>query len=79
MSALSDAQTAGVFHLGPDARAIASSAASAGLLVAYVDIGHAHDKEHFATARATDGAGGAWVKRAPAANARVSRRSPVRS
>lgn len=48
MSALADASKAGVFHLGPDARATAQSAASAGLLVAYVDIGHAHDKEHFA-------------------------------
>jgi barstar (barnase inhibitor) len=48
VTALADPAKAGVFHLGPDARAIASSAASAGLLVAYVDIGHAHDKEHFA-------------------------------
>ena len=48
MSVLADAAKAGVFHLGPDARAVAQSAASTGLLVAYVDIGHAHDKEHFA-------------------------------
>jgi hypothetical protein len=45
---LADAGWGGVFHLGPDARAAAQAAASAGLLVAYVDIGHAHDKEHFA-------------------------------
>lgn len=48
MKAMADAAQAGVFHLGPDARAAAQAAASAGLLVAYVDIGHAHDKEHFA-------------------------------
>jgi barstar (barnase inhibitor) len=48
VSVLVHASKAGVFHLGPDVRAIAQSAASAGLLVAYVDIGHAHDKEHFA-------------------------------
>jgi barstar (barnase inhibitor) len=45
---LADPAKAGVFHLGVDARATASSAAAAGLLVAYVDIGHAHDKAHFA-------------------------------
>jgi sugar phosphate isomerase/epimerase len=45
---LADPARAGVFHLGPDARAAARAAASAGLLVAYVDIGHAHDKDHFA-------------------------------
>jgi hypothetical protein len=48
VTALADPAKAGVFHLGADARSAASSAASAGLLVAYVDIGHAHDKAHFA-------------------------------
>jgi hypothetical protein len=48
VTVLADPAKAGVFHLGPDARAAAQAAASAGLLVAYVDIGHAHDKEHFA-------------------------------
>jgi barstar (barnase inhibitor) len=48
VTVLADPAKAGVFHLGPDARAAARAAASAGLLVAYVDIGHAHDKEHFA-------------------------------
>jgi barstar (barnase inhibitor) len=48
VTVLADSAKAGVFHLGPDARAAAQAAASAGLLVAYVDIGHAHDKEHFA-------------------------------
>ncbi len=48
MSVLADSSKAGVFHLGPDARVAAQAAASAGLLVAYVDIGHAHDKAHFA-------------------------------
>jgi hypothetical protein len=48
VSILADPARAGVFHLGPDTRAVAQKAASAGLLVAYVDIGHAHDKEHFA-------------------------------
>ncbi len=45
---LKDPARAGVFHLAADARALASAAASAGLVVVYVDIGHAHDKEHFA-------------------------------
>jgi barstar (barnase inhibitor) len=48
VTVLADPAKAGVFHLGADARAAAQAAASAGLLVAYVDIGHAHDKEHFA-------------------------------
>jgi len=45
---LKDAARAGVFHLSADARELASAAASSGLMVVYVDIGHAHDKEHFA-------------------------------
>jgi len=48
VTVLADPSKAGVFHLGPDARTVTRDAASAGLLVAYVDIGHAHDKEHFA-------------------------------
>ena len=48
MTVLADPSKAGVFSLGSDARIVAREAASAGLLVAYVDIGHAHDKEHFA-------------------------------
>jgi len=45
---LRDAGRAGVFHLSADARELAAAAASSGLMVIYVDIGHAHDKEHFA-------------------------------
>jgi hypothetical protein len=45
---LKDAVQAGVFHLSADARELAGAAASSGLMVIYVDIGHAHDKEHFA-------------------------------
>ena len=45
---IKDAGKAGVFHLSADARELARAAASSGLMVVYVDIGHAHDKEHFA-------------------------------
>src|SRR5689334_4407549 len=45
---LKDAARAGVFHLSADARELAGAAAAAGLMVIYVDIGHAHDREHFA-------------------------------
>ncbi len=44
---LADTARAGVFHLGADAREFARAAAAAGLMVVYVDIGHAHDKEDF--------------------------------
>ena len=44
---LQDAARAGVFHLSADARELARAAAAAGLMVVYVDIGHAHDKEDF--------------------------------
>ena len=44
---LNDPARAGVFHLAADPRALASAAASAGLMVVYADIGHAHDKEEF--------------------------------
>jgi hypothetical protein len=44
---LKDADRAGVFHLSADARELASAAASSGLMVIYVDIHHAHDKEDF--------------------------------
>ena len=44
---LKDASKANVFHLSADARELAGAAASCGLMVIYVDIGHAHDKEDF--------------------------------
>ena len=44
---LKDAARAGVFHLSSDARELAGAAAASGLMVIYVDIGHAHDKEDF--------------------------------
>jgi RNAse (barnase) inhibitor barstar len=44
---LNDVGRAGVFHLAADSRALARAAASAGLMVVYADIGHAHDKEEF--------------------------------
>ena len=44
---LKEAAKAGVFHLSADARDIAGAAASVGLMVIYLDIGHAHDREDF--------------------------------
>ena len=44
---LSEPAKAGVFQLSADARELARAAAAAGLMVIYVDIGHAHDKEDF--------------------------------
>jgi len=44
---LKDPARAGVFHLSTDARELAGAAASSGLMVVYVDIGHAHDKGDF--------------------------------
>lgn len=44
---LKEPAKAGVFHLSADARELAGAAAAAGLMVIYVDIGHAHDKEDF--------------------------------
>jgi len=44
---LNEPAQAGVFHLSGDARELARAAAAAGLMVIYVDIGHAHDKEGF--------------------------------
>jgi hypothetical protein len=44
---LKDASKAGVFHLSGDPRALAAAAAQAGLMVVYVDIHHAHDKDDF--------------------------------
>ncbi|HEY7673943.1 MAG TPA: barstar family protein [Burkholderiales bacterium] len=44
---LKDPAKAGVFHLSADAREFARIAAAAGLMVVYVDIGHAHDQEDF--------------------------------
>ena len=44
---LKDAAHAGVFQLATDARELAGAAAAIGLMVIYVDIGHAHDKEDF--------------------------------
>jgi len=44
---LKEAAEAGVFHLSADARELAGAAAASGLMVIYVDIHHAHDKEDF--------------------------------
>ena len=44
---IKDAAKAGVFQLSGDARELARAAAAAGLMVIYVDIQHAHDKEDF--------------------------------
>ena len=44
---IKDAAKAGVFHLSADARELARAAAAAGLMVVYVDIHRAHDKEDF--------------------------------
>jgi len=44
---IKDAAKAGVFQLSADARELARAAAAAGLMVIYVDIHHAHDKEDF--------------------------------
>jgi hypothetical protein len=44
---LKDAARAGVFHLSADARELAGAAAASGLMVIYVDIDHAHDKNDF--------------------------------
>jgi Barstar (barnase inhibitor) len=44
---LKDATKAGVFHLSIDARELARAAASSGLMMIYVDIGHAHDRDDF--------------------------------
>ncbi len=44
---LKEAGRAGVFQLAADARELAGAAAAAGLMVVYVDIRHAHDKEDF--------------------------------
>jgi hypothetical protein len=44
---LKDAAKAGVYHLSADARELAGAAASAGLMVIYVDIHHAHDRGDF--------------------------------
>ena len=62
---LTDPSKAGVFHLSADARELAAAAASAGLMVIYVDIHHAHDKDDFMAeaARALrfpDQAGASW-------------------
>jgi len=62
---LNEPAKAGVFHLTADARELARAAAAAGLMVIYVDIGHAHDKEGFLTdasraMRFPDWFGGNW-------------------
>ncbi|MGB5081112.1 MAG: barstar family protein [Burkholderiales bacterium] len=44
---LKDPAKAGVYHLSADPRALAGATASAGLMVVYADIGHAHDKTDF--------------------------------
>ena len=62
---LRDAARAGVFHLSADARELAGAAASSGLMVVYVDIHHAHDKDDFLAEasramRFPELAGGGW-------------------
>ena len=44
---IKDAAKAGVFQLSADARELARAAAAAGLMVIYVDIHHAHDKDRW--------------------------------
>ncbi|HEY6239597.1 MAG TPA: barstar family protein [Burkholderiales bacterium] len=44
---IKDAAKAGVYQLTADARELAGAAAAAGLMVVYVDIHHAHDREDF--------------------------------
>ena len=44
---IGDAAKAGVYQLTGDARDLAGAAAAAGLMVVYVDIHHAHDREDF--------------------------------
>jgi hypothetical protein len=44
---LSEPAKAGVFQLAADARELARAAAAIGLMVIYLDISHAHDKEDF--------------------------------
>jgi hypothetical protein len=44
---LKEPARAGVFHLSADAREVAGAAAASGLMVVYVDIHHAHDKDDF--------------------------------
>ena len=62
---LKDPAKAGVFHLSADARSLAGAAAAAGLMVIYVDIHHAHDKEDFLAEasralRFPEGRGASW-------------------
>ncbi|HUL92169.1 MAG TPA: barstar family protein [Burkholderiales bacterium] len=62
---LKDAARAGVFHLSADARELAGAAASAGLMVIYVDIHHAHDRDDFMAEashalRFPEAAGASW-------------------
>jgi hypothetical protein len=44
---LKESAKAGVFHLSTDARELAGAAAASGLMVIYVDVHHAHDREDF--------------------------------
>jgi len=62
---LNDAARAGVFHLSGDSREVAGLAASTGLMVIYVEIGHAHDRGDFLAKlskamRFPVGVGGDW-------------------
>jgi hypothetical protein len=62
---IKDAAKAGVFQLCADARELAGAAAAAGLMVIYVDIGQAHDKEDFLAdasraMRFPEGRSGSW-------------------
>ena len=62
---LKDASNAGVFHLSADPRDLAGAAAASGLMVIYVDIHHAHDRDDFMAVasralRFPDQAGASW-------------------
>ena len=62
---LKETAQAGVFHLAGDARELAGAAAASGLMVIYVDISHAHDREDLLDVasramRFPDGLAGDW-------------------
>jgi len=62
---LKETARAGVFHLSADARELAGAAAASGLMVIYIDIHHAHDKEDFLAEashamRFPEDPGGSW-------------------
>lgn len=62
---LKEPAQAGVFHLWTDAREVAGAASASGLMVIYVDIHRAHDKEDFLgeashALRFPEGPGATW-------------------